>query len=94
MSFYAPLDPKAIQKQRDLAKKLRSSSWWKQKLQEGHCFYCRGNFKPNELTMDHKVPIARGGKSSRENIVACCKDCNSKKGSQCSVDLALKNLTL
>ena len=29
--------------------------------------------------MDHIVPIARGGRSTRGNIVPACKDCNTKK---------------
>ena len=29
--------------------------------------------------MDHIVPVARGGKSTRGNIVACCKECNNRK---------------
>lgn len=29
--------------------------------------------------MDHVVPIVRGGKSSRGNIVPACKECNSRK---------------
>jgi len=29
--------------------------------------------------MDHKVPIIRGGKSVKGNLVPCCKPCNDKK---------------
>jgi 5-methylcytosine-specific restriction endonuclease McrA len=29
--------------------------------------------------MDHIVPIARGGRSTRGNLVAACKSCNNKK---------------
>lgn len=32
-----------------------------------------------ELTMDHIVPIVRGGKSKRGNVVPACKECNTKK---------------
>ena len=31
------------------------------------------------LTMDHVVPIVRGGRSTKGNVVPSCKDCNSKK---------------
>ena len=29
--------------------------------------------------MDHIVPVARGGRSVRGNVVPCCKECNNKK---------------
>jgi len=29
--------------------------------------------------MDHVVPVVRGGKSSRGNLVPACKECNSRK---------------
>ena len=61
------------------ARKLRKSQWWLQKVQEGVCHYCGGEFKPEEITMDHIVPVSRGGKSGKCNIVAACKTCNSKK---------------
>jgi 5-methylcytosine-specific restriction endonuclease McrA len=33
-----------------------------------------------ELTYDHVIPKRSGGKTTWENIVACCEPCNSKKG--------------
>ncbi len=42
------------------------------------CQYC-GTHK-NKLTIDHIIPVSKSGKSSFENCVAACKDCNSKKG--------------
>jgi len=29
--------------------------------------------------MDHLVPLARGGKSIRANLVPVCKECNTRK---------------
>jgi 5-methylcytosine-specific restriction protein A len=29
--------------------------------------------------MDHVVPVARGGKSAKGNVVASCKECNNRK---------------
>ena len=48
-------------------------------LAKGECYYCHGHFAPEDLTMDHIVPVARGGKSTRGNIAACCKECNNRK---------------
>jgi 5-methylcytosine-specific restriction enzyme A len=33
------------------------------------------------LSADHVVPLIRGGRSVRGNLVPACKDCNSKKQS-------------
>ncbi len=86
MNFYAPQDPKKLKKEREKARELRKSAWWKQKLQAGVCYYCEETFSRENLTMDHKVPLARGGTSSKNNIVCCCKGCNTKKQSQTSID--------
>lgn len=41
------------------------------------CQYC-GTSK--ELTLDHLIPKAKGGKTTWNNLVTACKRCNSKKG--------------
>jgi 5-methylcytosine-specific restriction endonuclease McrA len=46
------------------------------------CQYCNSNFSQKELTLDHVLPISRGGKTSWENIVSACNPCNSRKGSK------------
>ena len=61
------------------ARKLRQSQWWKQKLESGVGHYCGGSFSADALTMDHIVPISRGGKSTRGNLVPACKKCNTNK---------------
>lgn len=86
MNFYVPQDPKHLKREREKARELKKTAWWNQKLQAGVCYYCDQRFQKDDLTMDHKVPLARGGTSSKNNIVCCCKDCNSKKQSMNSVD--------
>lgn len=44
------------------------------------CQYCGQKFRMNELTYDHVIPRAQGGKTTWENIVTCCISCNSRKG--------------
>jgi len=44
------------------------------------CQYCGSKLPPAELTWDHVLPRARGGKTEWENIVTCCIDCNRGKG--------------
>jgi 5-methylcytosine-specific restriction protein A len=61
------------------ARELRHSAWWRRKVSVGICYYCGGKFPPHKLTMDHKIPLARGGKSEKINIVVSCKECNTRK---------------
>ncbi len=68
-----------IKKERDKARKLRSSQWWKRKRSSGICHYCKNSFTPKDITMDHVIPLSRGGKSQKFNLVPCCKECNTKK---------------
>ena len=49
-------------------------------LRDGfRCQYCGG---PGELTFDHVVPRARGGRTNWENVVAACSPCNLRKGAR------------
>ena len=53
------------------------------------CQYCGKVFQPSDLTLDHIVPRSRGGNSTWENLVACCKRCNHKKGSHTPEDAGM-----
>ena len=44
------------------------------------CQYCGEVFPTPELTFDHVVPVAKGGRKDWENIVTCCIGCNRRKG--------------
>jgi 5-methylcytosine-specific restriction endonuclease McrA len=46
------------------------------------CQYCGEYFAGNQLTQDHWIPRAEGGKTKWDNIVAACKPCNHKKSTQ------------
>lgn len=43
------------------------------------CQYCAHRFEPEDLTFDHVVPVAQGGRRSWENIVTACVSCNRRK---------------
>jgi len=73
------LDESDLKRERQKARELRESQWWKRRLAKGGCYYCGIRLPPKELTMDHIVPITRGGRSTKGNVVPCCKDCNNKK---------------
>lgn len=44
------------------------------------CLYCGEHFGTSELTRDHVVPLAHGGRDAWENVVSACKPCNQFKG--------------
>ncbi|MFO7494746.1 MAG: HNH endonuclease [Desulfobacterales bacterium] len=68
-----------VRRERSKARELRHSQWWKRRLAKGVCHYCQTPTPPRELTMDHIVPIARGGKTTKGNVAPCCKACNARK---------------
>lgn len=78
-SLLYPLEEAELKRERGRARELRESQWWKRQLAKGRCHYCRRTFPPRELTMDHIVAISRGGKTTKGNLVPCCKECNNAK---------------
>lgn len=85
-------DPRHVARERAKAKELRKSDWWKQQLARGICHYCGQKFDPDELTMDHILPVVRGGKSTRSNCVPCCKQCNNDKKYLTPAELIMREL--
>ena len=73
------IDEAQIRRERAKARDLRHSQWWKRRLAKGVCHWCGRPTPAAELTMDHIVPIARGGRSTKGNVVPCCKECNNQK---------------
>ena len=90
--FYAPASPEHQKREKNKARELRQGSWWKQQVGKGICYHCEKKFAPTELTMDHLIPIARGGKSDKKNCVPSCKDCNTLKGSKTRAEMAMDAL--
>ena len=90
--FDMRVDPAQIAKERAKARELRRTNWWQAQIQKGICHYCGRKFPPSELTMDHVVPLSRGGRSTKGNIVPCCKECNNGKKYTMPVDEILAEL--
>ena len=90
--FDMRVDPAQIAKERAKARELRRTNWWRALVQKGICHYCGRKFPPSELTMDHVVPLSRGGRSTKGNIVPCCKACNNNKKYTMPVDEILAEL--
>jgi len=78
-NFISPVKDEEIKKEKAKARDLRKTQWWKQKCSPGICHYCQQTVPPQELTMDHIVPIVRGGRSTKNNLVPACKTCNNRK---------------
>lgn len=56
---------------------------WKQRMRD--CYYCDLRLtlernKPNSMTLDHKMPLSRGGLDKPRNHVPACARCNQAKG--------------
>ncbi len=72
-------DETHIRRERAKARELRNTPYFRNLFKAGICHYCGKKFPENELTLDHIVPVARGGRSTRGNLVVCCRACNQAK---------------
>lgn len=54
------------------------------------CQYCGRSFGYRELSIDHVVPVSRGGRDSWDNVVCCCLGCNKRKGNRTPEESGLK----
>jgi 5-methylcytosine-specific restriction endonuclease McrA len=80
------VDEETIRRERAKARDLRKTRWWQQKTASGICYYCGAHVAHRRLTMDHLVPLSRGGRSTKDNLVPSCKNCNNKKKTMLPVE--------
>ncbi len=85
--FSFGVDDSVIRTERQKARALRKTRWWQQKTAQGICHYCGRKVGIKNLTMDHVIPLSRGGRSTKGNLVPCCKQCNTAKQSDLPTDL-------
>lgn len=45
------------------------------------CYYCGCEIK-DKKTLDHKIPVTKGGTNENENLVLSCLHCNTQKGNK------------
>ena len=50
----------------------------------GKCQICKSEY---DLTIDHIIPISRGGKTNGANLQLLCRECNSRKGNKLPEEL-------
>jgi len=58
------------------------------KKANGLCYYCG---KKAKLTLDHVIPLSKGGLHELSNLVAACSPCNSSKGNRDPIAFARKH---
>ena len=79
IDFFVKADDTHTRREKAKARDLRQSQWWKNICARSECYYCKKRTAPQDLTMDHIVPIIRGGRTTRKNVIPACKECNTKK---------------
>jgi 5-methylcytosine-specific restriction protein A len=77
--FITDVSPETLQQEKEKARALKKTRWWQRQMDRGVCFYCQESVTRDQATLDHIVPLIRGGRSIRSNIVLACKTCNSQK---------------
>jgi len=77
--IFIDVDEVTIRREREKARELRKQGWWQSRVSRGVCYYCARQVPAKELTLDHILPLARGGRSTRGNCVPACKECNNQK---------------
>lgn len=84
--FTPAVSDEDLKREKARARELRRSAWWKRRIAAGRCHYCGRQVGSRGLSMDHVVPLIRGGQSRRGNVVPACKACNNKKKSLLPVE--------
>ncbi|MDL2274681.1 HNH endonuclease [Desulfosarcina sp. OttesenSCG-928-G10] len=79
MRDYSGLEEPDVSRERQKARDLRKTEWWKRRCAKGRCYYCGQETPASELTMDHIIPLSRGGKTTKGNVAPACKTCNTQK---------------
>ena len=61
-----------------LTPELKAKVWEKT---AGHCKYCGRRLNPfREFSVDHVIPVSKGGGDDIDNLVPACRSCNISKG--------------
>ena len=86
---------KALQERHKYRKKLKQNGIYeisekdlKKLVSADVCYYCQ---KKDKLTLEHIIPVSRGGRHSIGNLVMVCKHCNFSKQARLLIEWKLKN---
>ena len=83
------IDAAALRRAREIARAAKKQRWWLEKRNSGVCHYCGERFPPRKLSMDHIVPLCRGGRTTPGNVVAACMSCNRSKDALTPAEIML-----
>lgn len=61
---------------------------------EGHCYLCGEFVDFPSFTIDHEIPISKGGTNELENLACCCSECNKMKADLPLEDFLSRNLKI
>jgi 5-methylcytosine-specific restriction enzyme A len=79
--YVREVDDDTLRREKARARELRQTAWWRRRISTGRCHYCARDVGAKALTVDHVVPLVRGGRSIRANMVPACRECNHRKQS-------------
>lgn len=72
-----------------MTSKQKKNFWKRKRRTQMFCHYCKRSVSrnvheaaENRATIDHIIPISKGGTSRKENTVVCCRKCNREKGAK------------
>lgn len=65
--------------------RVRFNRKWVFLRDEYTCQYCNKELAPKECTIDHVVPVSKGGKTTWHNVVTSCYECNHNKGNNIKI---------
>lgn len=55
------------------------------------CYLCGEHLERAAVTLDHVIPLVRGGEHSEANLKVCCLPCNLRKGARTLEELTAKH---
>lgn len=74
-------DPKPSRSTKSTMRPATRAAVWAKT--DGRCVYCGIQTNPfSTFSIDHVVPVSKGGTDDLANLVPCCRSCNSRKGAR------------
>ena len=80
----------AISNNRDKRKRTYTKEKKLLYTQDKACCYCHKELELSDATIEHKIPLSKGGNNKIENLSLACKECNQAKGDSIKIDVTQK----